>query len=158
MRNKSDKNVWGLRPYTFFTLLLRHLGPQTPSGHICCAILIYIIMLLIGLLGGADSPNLGTGSNAGSRWPHRRHGWELGLYPVPGGGEANNKFPEWPPTSAELSHSLKVLDRGRNINRSEIVRNRFVPVCGHRPGHFGRGFVRFWSRFGSQIDDFRPHS
>ena len=28
-------------------------------------------------------------------------------------------------------------------NRSEIDRTRFVPVCGHRPGHFGLGFVRF---------------
>ncbi len=51
-------------------------------------------------------------------------------------------------TSAELSGSLKnriVVETPRS--RSEIDRDRFVPVCGHRPGHFWLGFVWFWGRF-----------
>ncbi len=43
-------------------------------------------------------------------------------------------------------------------NRPEIDRNRFVPVCGRRPGNFGLGVVSFGGRFGSQIDDSRPDS
>jgi hypothetical protein len=43
-------------------------------------------------------------------------------------------------------------------NRTEIDRNRFVPICGHRPGHFGLGFVWLGGRFEPQIGDFRPDS
>jgi hypothetical protein len=43
-------------------------------------------------------------------------------------------------------------------NRSEINRNRFVPVCGLRPGHFGLDVVWFWGRIRSQIGDFPPDS
>ncbi len=38
-------------------------------------------------------------------------------------------------------------------NRSEIDRNRFVSACGHQPGHFRFGFVRFGGRFGSNLDE-----
>jgi hypothetical protein len=61
--------------------------------------------------------------------------------------------------SAELSHSLKVLDRGRNTqepvrNRSESVRaGVWAP-----PRAFGLGFVRVWGRFWFQIGNFRPDS
>ncbi len=42
-RNKSEKHVWGLRHHTFFSLLLRALGPQIPFRAQCCAILnLYI--------------------------------------------------------------------------------------------------------------------
>ncbi len=54
--------------------------------------------------------------------------------------------------SAELSRIVVATSQ----NRPNIDRNRFVPVCGHRPGHFGIGFVRFLGRFGS--NDFRPDS
>ncbi len=43
-------------------------------------------------------------------------------------------------------------------NRHKIDRDRFAPVCGHRPGHGCLGFVRFGGRLGAQIDDFRPGS
>ncbi len=38
-------------------------------------------------------------------------------------------------------------------SRSEINRNRFVPVCGQHPEHYWLGFIRFWGRFGTHIDD-----
>ncbi len=41
LRNQNVKNVWGLRPHTFSSLLLCNLGPRTPSGHNCCQILIF---------------------------------------------------------------------------------------------------------------------
>ncbi len=31
-------------------------------------------------------------------------------------------------------------------NRPSVARNRCVPVCGHRSGHFWRGFVRLGGR------------
>jgi hypothetical protein len=43
LRNKSMENLWGLRPHTFFTLILRNLGPQTPSGDNFGAILIFCV-------------------------------------------------------------------------------------------------------------------
>ncbi len=33
---------------------------------------------------------------------------------------------------------------------SKIDRNRFMPVCGHRPGHLWLGFVWFWGSIGAQ--------
>ncbi len=61
--------------------------------------------------------------------------------------------------SAELSRSLKVwIVVETHRKGSEIDRNRCVSVCGHRPGHFGLGFVGFGDRFGPQIVDFRPGS
>ena len=42
LRNKIIKRC-GLRPHTIFTLLLRNLGPRTPSGHKCCASLLFCI-------------------------------------------------------------------------------------------------------------------
>ncbi len=56
--------------------------------------------------------------------------------------------------SAELSRSLKGLGRGRNTTKPVRNRLRFVPVCGHHPGHLWIGFVRLGSRFGPQIGDF----
>ena len=56
VHNTGVKNVWGRRPHTFFALLLHNLGPQTPSGHNCCAILVFFILYLFtGLPGGVDN-------------------------------------------------------------------------------------------------------
>ncbi len=44
------------------------------------------------------------------------------------------------------------------LNRSEIERTRFGPICGHHPGHFGLGLVRFGGRFGAGLESFGPHS
>ena len=41
------KKVWDHRPHTFFSLLLRNLGPQTPSGHNFCAILILFVFRIV---------------------------------------------------------------------------------------------------------------
>ena len=63
LRNQNVKNVWGLRPHTFFTLLLRNLGPQTPSGHNFCTILILCIFRIVpgdGLLQPKAPEALGT--------------------------------------------------------------------------------------------------
>ena len=43
-------------------------------------------------------------------------------------------------------------------SRSEIDRNLFVPVCGHRPGRFLFGCVWFGAELGPKIDDFWPDS
>ncbi len=40
--DKSVKNVWGRRPHTCFTLVLRNLGPQTCSRHHFCVSSIHI--------------------------------------------------------------------------------------------------------------------
>jgi hypothetical protein len=39
-------------------------------------------------------------------------------------------------------------------NLSEVDRNRFVPGCGHRTGHYWLGSVRSGGRFGLQSDVF----
>jgi hypothetical protein len=40
------KNLRGRRPHTFLSLFVRNLGPQTPSGHNCCAILLPLLFTL----------------------------------------------------------------------------------------------------------------
>jgi hypothetical protein len=39
-------------------------------------------------------------------------------------------------------------------NRSKIDRDVFVPVCGHRPGHFWLGIVRFGADLGPKSKNF----
>ncbi len=47
MRNQSVKNVWGRRPHTFFTSLLRNLGPQDPlRTHLSHNFNIYIYIFV----------------------------------------------------------------------------------------------------------------
>jgi hypothetical protein len=69
LRNKSVKNVWGLRPHTFFTFLLRNLGLRTPSGHNVFTILIFVLLfhLFPGLPGGVDYYNTNTNVGFGLR-------------------------------------------------------------------------------------------
>jgi hypothetical protein len=64
MRNESVNNVGGRRPHTFFSLLLRNLGPQSSSGPNFCAIsrfffcFVFVLAYLgewtnwVGLMGG----------------------------------------------------------------------------------------------------------
>ncbi len=55
LHNKGEKDVRGLRPPTFFSLLWRNLSPQTPSGHDFCAIIMFRIIRIVpgdGLLQG----------------------------------------------------------------------------------------------------------
>ncbi len=71
LRNKSVKNVWGLRPHTFlrphtlFTPLLCNLGPQTSSGHNFCTILIYFVFALYLGMGYYNTTVSNIGRQAG---------------------------------------------------------------------------------------------
>ncbi len=78
--------------------------------------------------------------------------WGLGGAMFRGGGNAAL-------VSAELSHSLTVLDRCRPVskpaeNRPSIVWNRCAPVCGYRAGYFGLGFASFQAQIRAEIEDF----
>ena len=66
LRNTSEKNVWGLRPHTFFTLSLRNLGPRTPSRHNVCAILIFCVSRIVP--GDAQLQPLGMAASPGQMW------------------------------------------------------------------------------------------
>ncbi len=46
MRNTNIKNMWCLRPHTFSKLLVRHLGPQTSSGHNFYTNLMFLLFAL----------------------------------------------------------------------------------------------------------------
>ncbi len=61
--------------------------------------------------------------------------------------------------SAELSRTLKVLDRGRNTQKPD--RNRSESGCvglWAPPRAFWASFRPVWGRFGLQIGDFQPDS
>ncbi len=44
---KNEKNVCGLWHHTLFSLLLRNLGPQTPSGHNFGTMLIFLLFAIV---------------------------------------------------------------------------------------------------------------
>jgi hypothetical protein len=59
--------------------------------------------------------------------------------------------------SAELSCSLKVrLVVETRRNRPRIVRNRCVPVCGHRAGYSGLGLAQLGAPIRVAIEELRP--
>ncbi len=112
------------------------------------------LITYVGLFRFRGSPHSGTIENVTSCAWRRAH--------FPCGGPAgvmktNGLFFEVPRTRLSylaVSKFWIVVETPRN--RSDIDRNRFEPVCGHRPGPLWLGFVRFVGRFGFQLDDFRP--
>ena len=67
MRNKSEKNVWGLRPHTLFSLLLCNLGPQTPlrTQFLRNFNVSHVVVVVLGLPGGVDNPKSGQAATYG---------------------------------------------------------------------------------------------
>ncbi len=60
VRNNSGKHVWGPRPRTILTFVLRNLGPQTLSEQNLCAILVYLLKThLLAYLGELAALTLG---------------------------------------------------------------------------------------------------
>jgi hypothetical protein len=89
--NKVTKNVWGRRPHTFCSLVLRNLGPQTSSGHSFCAILIFHMLVhLLAYLGEWTTITQGVRGLwrswvlrqvlAGTHWPEAVLGFFGGAY------------------------------------------------------------------------------
>ncbi len=59
--------------------------------------------------------------------------------------------------SAELSHTLKVVDRRRNTPKSAQDRsNRCVPVCGYRAGYVGLGLAQLSAEIWLVLEELRP--
>ncbi len=56
----GEKNVWGRRPRTFFSLFVRNVGPQTLFGHNLCAIVMcfYYVVYLLAYLGELTALNV----------------------------------------------------------------------------------------------------
>jgi hypothetical protein len=150
------KHVWGLRPHTFSTFVLRKFGPQTPSGHNFRAILIYIFIFYIftGLPGGVDNYN--ARGHVCRMTAEHEECWSHPHHPQSPPSSRASHFWVIPntneKTSGELCRNFEILDRSRRPrkpvqNRSE----RFV-----RP--FLVRFRPVWEPIWSPIDDFQPDS